>query len=431
MVLSPVVGLVLGYLVMVAILWLFRNGQPGAGHPRLPGWRRRSRPRRCRWATACRTPPRRWASSCSPSYVGGYHDGDTHPALGLLPHRRRARGRHLRRWLADHAHPGPADHRARSAARLRRRVHRVQRAVLAAIGYGAPISTTHTITSAIMGVGATKRLSAVRWGVAGNIVTAWIFTARRRPGRRRRLRRLRLPHRLTPPHRRPATPSHPPQSPPQVSPTTIPVDHATLGILSVRAGQRPHTSPLIMQLWGSWSGCAPVDDRQARPASLATLVGCPRRSSRRSAAAVHPARRREGRRQSRRAAASGGRRHGAPVAAWGLRRGRCEGDARAPSRSGGEGRAPGHRRLRPHRSLALGCGCTGDELEWGHPTHRGDGAARLGQVAARRHVRTHTGSLLESDIVELRASGSRPRPGPPLTSPGFFRDPTRWRRSTS
>ncbi|HEX2773790.1 MAG TPA: inorganic phosphate transporter, partial [Micromonosporaceae bacterium] len=41
---------------------------------------------------------------------------------------------------------------------------------------GLPISTTHTITSAIMGVGATKRLSAVRWGVAGNIVLAWILT---------------------------------------------------------------------------------------------------------------------------------------------------------------------------------------------------------------------------------------------------------------
>jgi len=41
---------------------------------------------------------------------------------------------------------------------------------------GWPISTTHTITSAIMGVGATKRLSAVRWGVAGNIIMAWILT---------------------------------------------------------------------------------------------------------------------------------------------------------------------------------------------------------------------------------------------------------------
>src|SRR5690606_28432686 len=46
----------------------------------------------------------------------------------------------------------------------------------AAMGFGAPISTTHTITSAIMGVGATKRLSAVRGGVAGNIVRAWVLT---------------------------------------------------------------------------------------------------------------------------------------------------------------------------------------------------------------------------------------------------------------
>ncbi|MFH1775883.1 MAG: inorganic phosphate transporter [Chloroflexota bacterium] len=41
---------------------------------------------------------------------------------------------------------------------------------------GIPVSTTHCISSAIMGVGATRRLSAVRWGVAGNIVTAWIIT---------------------------------------------------------------------------------------------------------------------------------------------------------------------------------------------------------------------------------------------------------------
>ncbi len=45
-----------------------------------------------------------------------------------------------------------------------------------ALVLGAPISTTHTITSAIMGVGATKKLSAVRWGVAGNILLAWILT---------------------------------------------------------------------------------------------------------------------------------------------------------------------------------------------------------------------------------------------------------------
>jgi PiT family inorganic phosphate transporter len=41
---------------------------------------------------------------------------------------------------------------------------------------GIPVSTTHAIGSAIMGVGATQRLSAVRWGVAGQVVTAWILT---------------------------------------------------------------------------------------------------------------------------------------------------------------------------------------------------------------------------------------------------------------
>ncbi|MDX6240831.1 MAG: inorganic phosphate transporter, PiT family, partial [Kribbellaceae bacterium] len=45
-----------------------------------------------------------------------------------------------------------------------------------AIGLHAPVSTTHTITSAVMGAGATKRLSAVRWGVARGIVVAWVLT---------------------------------------------------------------------------------------------------------------------------------------------------------------------------------------------------------------------------------------------------------------
>jgi len=45
-----------------------------------------------------------------------------------------------------------------------------------ASGLGIPVSTTHTITGAIVGVGSTRRASAVRWGVAGNIVWAWIFT---------------------------------------------------------------------------------------------------------------------------------------------------------------------------------------------------------------------------------------------------------------
>jgi PiT family inorganic phosphate transporter len=45
-----------------------------------------------------------------------------------------------------------------------------------ATALGVPVSTTHTITGAIVGVGSVRRASAVRWGVAGNIVWAWIFT---------------------------------------------------------------------------------------------------------------------------------------------------------------------------------------------------------------------------------------------------------------
>ena len=41
---------------------------------------------------------------------------------------------------------------------------------------GYPLSTTHVISGAVMGAGATQRFSAVRWGVAGNIVTAWVLT---------------------------------------------------------------------------------------------------------------------------------------------------------------------------------------------------------------------------------------------------------------
>ena len=48
--------------------------------------------------------------------------------------------------------------------------------IYASTRYGYPLSTTHVVSGAVMGAGATKRLSAVRWGVAGNIVFAWILT---------------------------------------------------------------------------------------------------------------------------------------------------------------------------------------------------------------------------------------------------------------
>jgi PiT family inorganic phosphate transporter len=48
--------------------------------------------------------------------------------------------------------------------------------ILASSHFGYPLSTTHVINGGIMGAGAAKRLSAVRWGVAGNIFVAWILT---------------------------------------------------------------------------------------------------------------------------------------------------------------------------------------------------------------------------------------------------------------
>jgi len=48
--------------------------------------------------------------------------------------------------------------------------------IVAASHFGLPVSTTHVVSTAILGVGATRRLSAVRWGIAGKIVIAWVLT---------------------------------------------------------------------------------------------------------------------------------------------------------------------------------------------------------------------------------------------------------------
>jgi PiT family inorganic phosphate transporter len=48
--------------------------------------------------------------------------------------------------------------------------------ILASSHYGYPLSTTHVISGGVMGAGAARRLSAVKWGVAGNMILAWILT---------------------------------------------------------------------------------------------------------------------------------------------------------------------------------------------------------------------------------------------------------------
>ena len=79
------------------------------------------------------------------------------------------------RRLADRAYDGvqdyPVDPDAGVLRRDRRRDH-----TFAATWLGIPVSTTHTITGSIIGVGAARKVSAVRWNVASNIVFAWVIT---------------------------------------------------------------------------------------------------------------------------------------------------------------------------------------------------------------------------------------------------------------
>jgi len=48
--------------------------------------------------------------------------------------------------------------------------------LIAASWFGIPVSTTHTITGCVIGAGVARRATAVRWGVAGNVMTAWVIT---------------------------------------------------------------------------------------------------------------------------------------------------------------------------------------------------------------------------------------------------------------
>jgi PiT family inorganic phosphate transporter len=175
MVISPVVGVGLGYLVMVGILWLFRRVHPG----------RASRGfRHAQTVSAAAMALGHGLQDASKTAgvvvlaltVGGFIQGDTIPfwvlALSaiVISAGTYSGGWRIMRTLGrriihlDPPHGFAAETTAASIL------------YVAGITFGAPISTTHTITSSIMGVGATKRLSAVRWGVAGNIVGAWVLT---------------------------------------------------------------------------------------------------------------------------------------------------------------------------------------------------------------------------------------------------------------
>ncbi|MDQ1652371.1 MAG: inorganic phosphate transporter, PiT family [Cryptosporangiaceae bacterium] len=176
MVISPIVGFILGYLVMLAIYWIFRHKNPG------------KLSRGFRHAQTCSAAAMAIGHGVQDAaktmgivvlalVVGGYQPKDAPIPLwvyfltaAVLAAGTYAGGWRIMRTLGRKVIEldPPQGFAAESTAALVLYV--------AAIGFEAPISTTHTITSAIMGVGATRRLSAVRWGVAGNIVTAWVLT---------------------------------------------------------------------------------------------------------------------------------------------------------------------------------------------------------------------------------------------------------------
>ena len=176
MFLSPLVAFSLGFALMLAIMWIFRSANPGRAH---------------RGFKIAQT-----VSAAAMALGHGLQDAQKTMGvifLALLTGGYVAADDPLPLWViiaaATAISLGTWSGGWRIMRTLGRRIIHLDPArgfaaesVAASVLYTtayvfeAPISTTHTITSAVMGVGATKRLSAVRWGVAKSILTAWVLT---------------------------------------------------------------------------------------------------------------------------------------------------------------------------------------------------------------------------------------------------------------
>jgi PiT family inorganic phosphate transporter len=174
-VLSPVIGLLLGSLNMVVATWLVRKQTPA----RVDRWFRRLQ----------------LVSASIFSYSHGTNDAQKVMgiiAVVLYGTIRAGRPFHVPIWVVFLCHAAIAAGTFFGGWRIVRTMgHNLTKlqpiggfcaetgggvTILALAHVGIPVSTTHTITGAIVGVGATKGTRAVRWGVAGRIVWAWIFT---------------------------------------------------------------------------------------------------------------------------------------------------------------------------------------------------------------------------------------------------------------
>jgi PiT family inorganic phosphate transporter len=172
---SPLVGFLLAYLLMLAILWVFRHGNPGRINRRF---------RHSQTVSAAAMALGHGLQDAQKTMgvillalvAGGYASGGDIPlwvkfsAAGAISAGTYSGGWRIMRTLGRRVIEldPPRGFAAESAA--------ASVLYTTAFVWEAPVSTTHTITSAIMGVGATKRLSAVRWGVARSIAVAWVLT---------------------------------------------------------------------------------------------------------------------------------------------------------------------------------------------------------------------------------------------------------------
>jgi PiT family inorganic phosphate transporter len=175
MVLSPVVGFLLAGLVMIVILWLFKDSRPMRT---TRGFRIAQTVSAAAMALGhgLQDAQKTMGVIVLALVVGGFHQGSEVPwwvilvSAGALSLGTYAGGWRIMRTLGRRIID--LDPPRAFAAEL------TASSVLytTAFVFAAPISTTQTITSSILGVGATKRLSAVRWNVAGNIAVAWVVT---------------------------------------------------------------------------------------------------------------------------------------------------------------------------------------------------------------------------------------------------------------
>ena len=174
-VLSPFIGMALGWTFMMAASWIFRRSTPGKVDTLF---------RRLQLASAA-------------AFSLGHGGNDAQKTMGIITVALYATGHltgefHVPLWVVLASHTAIALGTMAGGWRIVKTMGMKLTKLQPVGGFcaetagaitlfgatltGIPVSTTHTITGAIVGVGSTRRLSAVKWGVAGRIVWAWILT---------------------------------------------------------------------------------------------------------------------------------------------------------------------------------------------------------------------------------------------------------------